>query len=313
MSFNTNRQARILRQELGPPPQYTHGPWQWAYVAAVHTASTTTLSASAAAGSATIETVASVEANALVVVNGEGPLQIGSVSGSGPYTLTFANQTLPVDQTSGATVNVLPTVDLYLDGWQNAPDNLPPGTSQTLTVGVRRSYDYAPQVGHIVLVARGTGLQRSDRVVIGPLAPAADPAGRVVASTSYTLTAGSWVVVGNMAASASYLYGGMTYGASALTVPVAGVYSVTASLRSATVATGSLGVGIWHNGSLYSGNNAFYGNPSTGGGVSITYADDVPCSAGDTLGLAGYCSVAMATDGGIPTFTHFAAHLAVPL
>ena len=171
MTYNTNRTARAYRRQFGLPKQYTHGPYQWGYVAAVHAAASTTLSASCAAGALAIETAASIaSSNALIVVGKGGPVQVESVTGTGPYTLTLANRGVPIAQNSGATVRTLNTVDLYLDGWQNPPDNLPPGVTKTLTVGVRYLYGYSPKVGHVAIVARGTGLQRSDRVVLGRLA-----------------------------------------------------------------------------------------------------------------------------------------------
>lgn len=167
MSFNTNRQARQLRKHLGLPRQYTHSPWQWGYVAAAHAPRTTTLSAPCPAGADVISVAASIEPNALIVVGSGGPVEVESVTGAGPFTLTLATRGVPFAQSSGATVRVIATVDLYLDGWQNPPGNLPSGVVKTLTTGVRYLQNYVPQVGHVVLVSRGTGLQRSDRIVLG--------------------------------------------------------------------------------------------------------------------------------------------------
>lgn len=167
MTFNTNRTARKMRQHLGLPKQYTHSPWQWGWVSAVHTARLTTLSSACAAGALQISTAASIEANALIVVGNGGPVQVLSVTGAGPYTVTLTGRGVPNAQASSATVRVLATVDLYLDGWQNPPQNLPPGVTKTLTTGVRFLSGTVPVVGQTGLLARGTGLQRSDRVFIG--------------------------------------------------------------------------------------------------------------------------------------------------
>lgn len=169
MTVNTNRTARQLRKHLGQPKQYTHSPYQWAYIQAVHAARTTTLSAPCAAGALAIETAIPIEPNALIVVGNGGPVQVESVSGTGPFTLALSNRGVPNAQSSGAAVRVVSTVDLYLDGWQNPPEDLPPGVVQTLTTGVRFLNTYVPQVGHVAIIARGTGLQRADRVVIGAL------------------------------------------------------------------------------------------------------------------------------------------------
>jgi hypothetical protein len=56
-----------------------------------------------------------------------------------------------------------PSVDLYLDGTQTL------GDTSYLTHAVRYVASYNPAVGDIVLVSRGTGGLRTDRVVLGPL------------------------------------------------------------------------------------------------------------------------------------------------
>jgi len=169
MTINTNNVARQLRAQL-VPSHYTSTPWQWAYVAAIHAPTTTTLSANASAGATSISTAASISVNSLIVVGTGGPVSVASVSGSGPYTVTLAPKGIPNAALSGATVHIIATVDVYLDGWQNPPANLPPGVTKVLTIGVRYLYGYTPTVGHVVLMGRGTGLQRSDRFVIGRLA-----------------------------------------------------------------------------------------------------------------------------------------------
>lgn len=234
MTFNTNRTARKLREHLGQPKQYTHGPWQWVYVEAVHAPRSTTLSAAAAAGALSITTAASIEANAQIIVGNGGPVEVQSVSGSGPYTVTLSGRGVPNAQNSGATVRVLATVDLYLDGWQNPPQNLPSGVSQTLTTGIRYLSSYPPLAGHVVLLARGTGLQRSDRVVMGVLAPAANPAGRMYNTSVTGLTNNVTVQITSMAA--DFAVGGVKIASNALTVAVPGRYLISASLGSLNLA-----------------------------------------------------------------------------
>lgn len=197
MSFNTNRQARQLRRHLGMPKQYTHSPWQWGYVAAVHTARTTTLNSGCTAGAQSISTNASIEANAMIVVGNGGPVQVQSVSGSGPFTVTLANRGVPTTQAVNAVVRVLATVDLYLDGWQHPPAGLPPGVTQTLTTGVRFLSGTVPIVGQVGLIARGTGLQRADRIFLG--APAVQsPQWIQVGSSGAPAFAANWGNLGGV-------------------------------------------------------------------------------------------------------------------
>lgn len=168
--MNTNNKARALRKQL-VPKQYTASPWQWAYVAGVHPRFTTALYAAAAAGTNTIETLEAIPVNSYIVVGGGGQVIVTSCTGSAaPFTVTVGPRTVPLAAESGAPIYVIATCDLYLDGWQNAPDNLPPGVAPVLTTGVRHLATYTPVVGHVVLVGRGTGLQRSDRFVHGNLA-----------------------------------------------------------------------------------------------------------------------------------------------
>ena len=169
MTFNTNQIARELRKQL-VPKQYTHTPYQWAYVAAIHSRTTTTLSANALAGATSIQSHLNWTPNTLIVVGTGGPVVVKSTTGSGPYTSVIGPRGIPFAASSGATVIGLATLDIYLDGWQNPPANLPPGVTPTLTIGVRYLHGYTPAVGHVVLVGRGTGLQRSDRFVLGRLA-----------------------------------------------------------------------------------------------------------------------------------------------
>jgi hypothetical protein len=169
MPFTTNNHARQLRKQLGQPKQYGASPHQWAYVAGVHGRGTTTLSANAAAGATSLSVAFPVAANSMIIVGTGGPVLVESFAGSGPYTLTLGARGIPHAATSGATVRILATVDVYLDGWQNPPAGLPPGVGQILTTGVRYLHGYTPTVGHVVLIARGTGLQKSDRVILGRL------------------------------------------------------------------------------------------------------------------------------------------------
>ena len=62
-----------------------------------------------------------------------------------------------------------PTVDLYLDGAQNVP------TDANLTQGIAFLSSYVPTVGDVVLVRRGDGRNRTDRVVLGKLGGSASP------------------------------------------------------------------------------------------------------------------------------------------
>ena len=62
-----------------------------------------------------------------------------------------------------------PTVDLYLDGAQNVP------TDANLTQGIAFLSSYVPTVGDVVLVRRGDGRNRTDRVVLGKLNGSASP------------------------------------------------------------------------------------------------------------------------------------------
>ena len=82
-----------------------------------------------------------------------------------------------------------PSVDLYLDGTQTLSD------TAYLTKGVRYLSDYRPTVGDVVLVARGTGGLKTDRVVIQRLAVATDafPAASVtIGTTAGPPTTGTW-------------------------------------------------------------------------------------------------------------------------
>lgn len=169
MTVNTNRHARNMAKILRPP-HYTSSPWQWGYVAAIHPSASTTLSSGCAAGAMSISTVASIAPNSLIVVGAGGPVSVLSVTGSGPFTVNLAGRGVPLAQSGGAVVRTIPTVDVYLDGWQSPPANLPVGVTKVLTTGIRYLSTYIPAVGHVALLGRGTGLQKSDRIVLGRLA-----------------------------------------------------------------------------------------------------------------------------------------------
>jgi hypothetical protein len=284
--FNTDRHARSLRKAF-VPKQFTASPYQWGYVEAVHTPSTTTLSAACAAGASSIQTAASVPANSLIIVGTGGPVVVQGVTGTGPYTLALAARGVPHAQNSGATVRVLPTVDLYLDGWQSPPGNLPVGVTKTLTTGVRYNSTYVPVVGHVVLVARGTGLQRSDRVVLGRVASGpvsdallANPAGKV-----YAVTGGIGTSVGAMFSSVGtqWLKGGMKASSRGLIVPVAGVYAATFSCWCSM--GGAAGQSQCYlentNGDVGVGN--IWASVPANTGYTLSCATEVECAAGAEL------------------------------
>jgi hypothetical protein len=112
---------------------------------------------------------------------------------------------------------------------------------------------------------------------------------------------------------ADWLRGGMTLGSNVFTVPVAGIYRFSGSYRTTSgIALTSLGAGIWHNGSLYSGCNPWTGSgtPSAQGGVVYNYTDMLQCAAGDTLGLAIYSAGgATICDSALYAFTNMSVHL----
>lgn len=140
-------------------------PYQWGYVDAIHVAGTTTLYANASLGATSIQTNGYVAPNAIMMI---GTLVTGiravSVTGTtAPYTVALA-QPLPTAQSSGATVTLLATLDLYLDGTQGLAD------TAYLVTGIKYLASYSPTVGDVVLVCRGTGHLKSDRVALGKLA-----------------------------------------------------------------------------------------------------------------------------------------------
>ncbi|MDE2096448.1 MAG: hypothetical protein KGL39_04320 [Patescibacteria group bacterium] len=168
MGFNTNNTARKMRAALVPKAHFA-SQWEWAYVAAVHARTTTTLAAAASPGDTSIQTNASISANAHIIVGSGGPVVVGTVTGTGPYVITLKARSVPNAALLGATVYVLATVDVYLAGWQNPPKNLPASVAaqNQLLTGVRYDASYTPAVGHTVMLSRGVGMQRSDRVVQG--------------------------------------------------------------------------------------------------------------------------------------------------
>ncbi len=85
-----------------------------------------------------------------------------------------------------------PSVDLYLDGAQNAGVNY-------LTPNVLYDASYTPAMGDVVLVRRGTAHSRSDRYVIGK------PAG---STSPYPLPLGSINGAGAFISGPSALWGG---------------------------------------------------------------------------------------------------------
>jgi hypothetical protein len=289
---NTNNHARKLRKAL-TPKQYTAGPWQWGYVEAVHPALTTTLSANALAGAQSISVPVSIPPNSLVQVGQGGPVLTLGVSGSGPFTVTTVRG-IPFAATSGVKVRVIPTVDLYLDGWQNPPDNLPTGVAKTITPGVRCLASYSPVVGHVTLVARGTGLGRSDRIAIGPptTTPGANlignPSGRIYQTSQTVLGNGVVGPLGSM--TEDFVSGGVIFRAAgnSLVVPVDGAYRCSCSIiwqnSGAPPAAGAYKVLIFRNGSEVrewnvSSNTGSYPQPA---GSDLIFLD-----AGDVITLWG--------------------------
>lgn len=160
--------ALTMRRSLVKDP-FVFGHDQWAVVDAVHGGFSSTLTAAALVGASTVDVAAAPTVNDYLVIGtliGPPPtaLQVTAVSGSGPYTVTLA-QELPVGQSSGAAVSSLHTLDLYLDGTAALSD------TTYLTTGVRYlDTGWTPTAGQYVYVLRGAGDRRSDRVVVGPLA-----------------------------------------------------------------------------------------------------------------------------------------------
>ncbi len=138
------------------------------------------------------------------------------------------------------------------------------------------------------------------------------PSGHATANAASGTTAGSWVLFGGMG-QADWLRGGMTLGSNVFTVPVAGIYRFSGSYRTTSgIALTSLGAGIWHNGSFYSGCNPWTGSgtPLAQGGVVYNYTDMLQCAAGDTLGLAIYSAGgATICDSSLYAFTNMSVHL----
>lgn len=144
-----------MRAEIRPA-EFVHAPWQWGQVSAAHSsAQNTTLYAAVSAGATSIETNASVGEGAYILIGTLTlAIRVTSVSGSAaPYTLELA-QDVGISQASGATVSVLNTLDLYLDG------------ATALTYGVRYLKSYTPTVNDVVVVGR----YGSDRFVLDTLA-----------------------------------------------------------------------------------------------------------------------------------------------
>ena len=185
--MNSSQVAHLLRANVVGHPTLA-SPTQWGLVSAVHQASDeTTLAAAAAAGALTIQTNGPLTPNAQVFVDGATQaIAVTALSGTqAPYTVTLQTPLL-ANASSGATVRVANTVDLYLDGTQNL------GDEAYLTPGVRFYDSFAPEVGDVVQVLRGTGASATDRVCAGR--PKTGHGGPLVTvgPTAGAPAAGSW-------------------------------------------------------------------------------------------------------------------------
>ncbi len=157
--------AQVLKKQLVGNP-FTNGTIQWGMVEVVHGATSSALYAAAALGATSIETQAPPLVNDMLVIGtAPGAIRASAVTGSAaPFVVTLA-QPLSVAQASGAAVNALNTLDLYLDGSQLQPNPAP-----FLTVGVRHLKTYTPAANDVVCVLRGAGGLSTDRIVVGSLA-----------------------------------------------------------------------------------------------------------------------------------------------
>ena len=168
-----NGVAHVLQKEIGLNGQ-TQGWLQWGICEAVHSPrfTNTTLSSNASAGATTIDTTAACFVNDLLKIGSlTQAIQVTAVSGTGPYTVTL-KQALPSNQSNGAVVQALWTVDLYINGTQNLATP-PQGTF--LTIGVRLLEGWNPIVGDVVPISRGPAGLISDRFVFRELAGARGP------------------------------------------------------------------------------------------------------------------------------------------
>jgi len=168
------RLARQLNRSL-TPNTYTTRTTKYGIIEAVHTATTTTLSANVTAPSLTCEVAAHLVVNDYIFI-GTNPtaLQVTAVTGSGPYTLTLG-QYITVSASSGATVTRVNTVDLYVNG--NTPTAAaaraatgkagPLAAVATLWTGMRWLSPYSPTVNDRVTIDHPRG---SDHYVRGTLA-----------------------------------------------------------------------------------------------------------------------------------------------
>lgn len=155
--------AHAMRRHLVGDP-FVAGPWQWGVIDAVHGSFSSSLSAGAAVGDTTLSLGAAPAVNSLLLLGSNPPLGVESVSGSAaPYTATLKTE-VAVAEASATAVTDMKTADIYLDGTQTL------NNTDYLTVGLRWLVSYTPAVGDVVIVARGTGGLRSDRLILGTVA-----------------------------------------------------------------------------------------------------------------------------------------------
>ena len=151
----------MRRSLVGNP--FTDGPWQWGVIDTVHGSYSSTLAAAAAVGATSLSLTASPSVNDYLIVGANIALRVISVTGTGPYTADIASE-ITTAEASSTAVTAIKTCDVYLDGTQTLSD------TAYLTPGVRWLVSYTPTANDVVIVARGTGGLRSDRLILGTVA-----------------------------------------------------------------------------------------------------------------------------------------------
>lgn len=172
-----------------------------------------------------------------------------------------------------------PTVDLYLDGSQTL------GDTAYLTKGVRYLSDYFPAVGDVVLVSRGTGGLRSDRVVLQRLAVSTDAPFQGYAPGTQSVGTG-WTLI----TITPNLNAGNNFANSLYTVPAAGYYRfdgiVNINLNNNPQ---QVIAAVQQNGAIGTQGSEVMARGGTADDQwGSTIATIVRANVGDTLGLAVY-------------------------